>query len=77
MARPMDVEITLMDGTKAFIPQDVFNRGNIPEKPEAVIGNAVKGSGSPVFRVNTSADMNGEWEFVVAQNILKFKVTYK
>ncbi|AEW47503.1 hypothetical protein BCB4_0274 [Bacillus phage B4] len=77
MAIKKDVEVTLMNGVIAYIPEDAFVTAGIADTPEAVIGNAVRGSRSPVFHVNTKADMTGEWLYVIAQNILSFKVTHK
>jgi len=72
-----DVEVTLMNGTVEYIPEETFVSAGIADTPESVIGNAVRGSRSPVFHVNTNADMTGEWLYVIAQNILSFKVKNK
>ncbi|AGT13640.1 hypothetical protein BigBertha_67 [Bacillus phage BigBertha] len=77
MAVKKDVEVTLMNGMIAFIPEEAFLTAGIADTPESVIGNAVRGSRSPVFHVNTKADMTGDWLYVIAQNILSFKVTHK
>ncbi|QEM43118.1 hypothetical protein CHOTACABRAS_64 [Bacillus phage Chotacabras] len=77
MAVAKEVQVTLMNGVMAYIPEEAFISAGIADTPESVIGNAVRGSRSPVFHVNTKADMTGEWLYVIAQNILSFKVTNK
>ncbi|UNA01473.1 deoxi-UTP pyrophosphatase [Bacillus phage vB_BcgM] len=77
MAVKKEVQITLMNGDIAYIPEETFITAGIADAPEAVIGNAVRGSRTPVFHVNKQADMSGEWLYVIAQNIMSFKVTHK
>lgn len=76
MARQKDVRLTMYDGTYVYVPAEEFNLGGIPESPESVIGNYIKGSRGPLLRVNTAADMSGEELHVNPQAIVAMKIIY-
>jgi hypothetical protein len=76
MARAKVVEITDVNGVKCFVPEELFNLGGVPESPDSVIGGYINGSRGPMLRVNTLADMSGEYYFLNPEAIVSMKVTY-
>lgn len=77
MARDKDVELTLQNGVKVFLDKSYLETAGIANNMESLMGNAVRGTGTPVLKVNASADMTGEISYVIAQNVMSFKITYK
>lgn len=77
MARDKDVELTLQNGVKVFLDKSYLESGGVSNNIESLIGDAVRGSATPILKVNSLADMSGDISFVVAQNVMSFKITYK
>lgn len=76
MARNKTVELTMVSGAKYYVPAEEFNSANIPESPDSVIGNYIRGRRGPMLKVNTLEDMSGEQLYVNPQLIESMKVTY-
>ena len=76
MARKKTVEITMIDGTKGFVPAHEFETFGVPETAEAVIGSYIAGSKGPILKVNTLADMSGTYFYVNPHLIVSFTVVY-
>jgi len=75
--REFDVEVTMLNGAKWFLHFDHFHTAGITDKPEAVIGNAIRGSGSVVLEAFPVAQVKADAVYIVAQNIQSFKVIYR
>lgn len=75
MARPKTVQITMITGTEYFVPEAEFNSMGIPESPDSVIGNYIRGTRGPMLRVNTLADMTGTYKYVNPQMIVDLDIT--
>ncbi|AEZ50445.1 hypothetical protein BPS13_0266 [Bacillus phage BPS13] len=67
------------NGNKWFLPFSFFVTAGIVNQPEAVIGNAVRGSGSHVIQAFTSNEAagGGKSVWIVANNISSFDVQYR
>lgn len=76
MARSKTVELTMTSGAKYYVPSEEFNSANIPESPDSVIGNYIRGRRAPMLKVNTQPDMLGEELYVNPMMIESMKVTY-
>lgn len=76
MARAKTVKLSLQDSTICYVPEEEFNLGGVPEKPDSVIGNYIHGSRGPMLRVNPNADMSGEYYFINPQMVIGMWVTY-
>lgn len=74
--RKKTVRITLIDGSEWYVPDSEFSHFNVPETPDAILSNYVRGSRGPFIRVNSMEDFTGEWEHINANFISRFKVTY-
>lgn len=77
MARSKTVELTMINAAKFYVPEEELNTFGVPETPDSVIGNYIKGSRGPMLRVNTLADMSGEVHFINPIQIVSMKVTYQ
>ncbi|AHZ10094.1 hypothetical protein BI004_gp081 [Bacillus phage NotTheCreek] len=75
--REFDVEVTMQNGAVWFLHYDLFVTAGIVDKPEATIGNAVRGSNSPVFLAYKQANVKTDSTYIVARNIQSFKVIYR
>lgn len=77
MARDKDVELSLQNGVKVFLDKSYLESAGIANNIESLMGDAVRGSATPILKVNSLADMTGEISYVIAQNVMSFKITYK
>ncbi len=75
--REFDVKVKMMDGSEWYLPFSLFHTAGITDRPEAVIGNAVRGSNSPVFLAFKEQKSKGESEYIVAINIISFTIVYR
>jgi len=75
--REFDVEVTMQNGEVWFLHYDLFVTAGIVDRPEATIGNAVRGSNSPVFLAYKAAVVKTDAAYIVAQNIQSFKIVYR
>lgn len=76
MARAKNVEITLINNAKYFVPAEVFETFGVPETADGVIGSYIAGSRGPILKVNTLVGMNGETHYINPRHIASFKITY-
>lgn len=74
--RKKTVKITLLNNTEWYVPEKEFNTFNVPETPDAVISNYIRGSKGPLIRVNSLADMTGEYKLINANYIVEVDITY-
>ncbi|AOZ61972.1 hypothetical protein QCM8_51 [Bacillus phage QCM8] len=77
MARALkSVEVTTILNEKRYVPLEIFNTFGVPDAPDSIIGNYIKGSGAPMLKVNVMEDMTGAWEFLNPQLIVKMIPKY-
>jgi hypothetical protein len=76
MARKKTVKLTMINNSICYVPEDEFNSAGVPESPDSVIGNYIKGSRGPMLRVNAMEDMSGKSYFVNPRMIVDMEVIY-
>ncbi|AHN66542.1 hypothetical protein Bcp1_065 [Bacillus phage Bcp1] len=76
MAKLKTVELTMITGTKVYVPLGEFNLGGVPETPDSVIGNYIKGSRAPMLRVYATAELTGDYFFVNPKMIVSMTPSY-
>ncbi|AFQ96310.1 hypothetical protein [Bacillus phage vB_BceM_Bc431v3] len=76
MAKLKTVELTMITSEKVYVSMDEFNLGGVPETPDSVIGNYIKGSRAPMLRVYATVDLTGAYFFVNPKMIVKMVPTY-
>lgn len=77
MARQLKaVEVTTMLNEKAYVPLEIFNTFGVPDAPDSIVGNYIKGSGAPMMKVNPMEDMSGDFYFINPQMIVKMVPKY-
>ncbi|AID17715.1 hypothetical protein JBP901_gp002 [Bacillus phage JBP901] len=76
MAKLKTVELTMMTSEKVYVPLETFNLGGVPEAPDSVIGNYIKGSRAPMLRVYATADLTGDYFYVNPKMIVKMVPSY-
>ena len=77
MTRPKTVEVTDINGMTWYVAKEEFELGGVPEQPDSVIGNYIRGSRGPMLRVNSQEDMKGIEAFLNPCMIVTMKVTYQ
>lgn len=70
------VELKTINGGIWYVPEEEFTSFNVPETPESVISNYIRGSKGPLIKVNNQADMAGETKYINANFIVEVKITY-
>ncbi|QEG13556.1 hypothetical protein MARVELLAND_25 [Bacillus phage vB_BspM_MarvelLand] len=77
MARKLkSVEVTTILNEKAYVPLEIFNTFGVPDAPDSIVGNYIKGSGAPMMKVNVAEDMSGAFYFINPQMIVKMVPKY-
>ena len=72
------VTVTTILNTTYYVPLDEFSFSvqNIPETPDSVIGNYIRGSRKPMLKANTNATFTGTWVYLNPIQIVSMTPTY-
>lgn len=76
MAQTRTVQVTTILNIAYYVPAAEFNSGGVPDSPDSVIGNYIKGSRGPMLLVNTLADLSGNWFYLNPKHIVHMTVAY-
>ena len=74
--RKATIELTLMNGSSWFLPEEELTSADITETPMAVVNQYLRGSRGPTVRVNSVEDMSGEDVYINVNMISEVRVSY-